>query len=286
MRPAFSPNPGPIQKTSRTVADPGEAGPATELNPPRPLHPALPAGPQACPPHPESLGLPEKPPHELAKKSLSPYVIEPPDVLLVESTQNLRDQPVRGQHLVRPDGTIGLGIYGSVAVGGMTLEQAKVAISSLLSTRIRNFDPNNLYVDVLTYNSKFYYIITDGGGYGEQVVRLPFTGSETVLDGIAQIYGLPPVASKGKVWVARRSPTCLAGQVLPVDWVGITQKGLVDTNYQVMPGDRIYVKADKWISFDAFLAKRFAPLERILGVTLLGSTTVNSIMGRSVSGGR
>ena len=51
-------------------------------------------------------------------------------------------------------------------------------------------------VDVLAYNSKVYYVIMDGGGYGQQIVRLPCTGNETVLDAIAQVNGLPQVASK------------------------------------------------------------------------------------------
>ena len=37
-------------------------------------------------------------------------------------------QLIRGEHLVRPDGTVGLGIYGSVYVCGMTLDQAHTTI--------------------------------------------------------------------------------------------------------------------------------------------------------------
>ncbi len=231
--------------------------------------------------------FPGQVPNELGKLPLPPYVIEPPDILLVESTQGIRDQPVRGQHLVRPDGTVGLGIYGSVFVGGMTLDQAKEAIARQLARRIEKFDPENLNVDVLAYNSKVYYVITDGGGYGEQVFRVPVTGSETVLDAIGQINGLPPVASKKHIWVARRSLQGGPEQVLPVDWFGITQRGAAETNYQLLPGDRVYVKADKWRTFDAGVAKVLSPFERILGTTLLGSETVNSIRNRgSVSGGR
>ncbi len=225
-------------------------------------------------------------PREGAKISLPAYVIEPPDILLIESTQGLKDQPIRGQHLVRPDGTVNMGIYGSVFVGGMTLEQAKEAIARLLALRIQKPDLLSLNVDVLAYNSKFYYIITDGGGYGEQVIRLPITGSETVLDGISQIYGLPAVASKKHIWVARRSSENSPEQVLPVDWIGLSQRGSSATNYQILPGDRIYVNSDRWIRFDSGLAKRLSPFERILGITLLGSETVNSIRGRGVFGGR
>ena len=122
---------------------------------------------------------------------------------------------------------------------------------------------------------------TDGGGAGEQVVARPIVGSETVADAIAAIGGLPPVASKRDIWIARRSPTpgC-PEQILPVDWVGTTQHGIAATNYQVMPGDRIYVKAQKLVTIDTALARALSPIERLLGVTLLGSSTVNQIQGR------
>jgi polysaccharide export outer membrane protein len=220
-------------------------------------------------------------PHECAAVSLPPYIIGPPDILLVESIRSLRDQPIRGQHLVRPDGTIGLGIYGSVYVAGLTLEQAQAVIAHEISKRVQDFDVRDLSVDVLAYNSKVYYVITDGGGFGEQVYRLPITGHETVLDAIAQINGLPPVASKKHIWVARPCAAASCGQmILPVDWKGITCDGLPETNYQLFPGDRVYVRADKMISIDSHIAKVLSPVERLLGVTLLGSTTYNSIAGR------
>lgn len=238
-------------------------------------------GPYA--PRSDALGGPV--PREGAKVSLPPYVIEPPDILLIESTQKIPDQPVRGQHLVRPDGTVGLGIYGSAYVAGMTLEQARESIGRTLAARIKDFDLRNLSVDVLAYNSKFYYVITDGAGYGEQVIRMPIMGSETVLDGISQIYGLPAVASKKRIWVARRSADGTTDQVLPVDWCGISQRGSEATNYQIMPGDRIYVDAKKWVRFDTGLARFLSPVERVLGITLLGSETVNSISGRTTGTG-
>ncbi|HEV3256409.1 MAG TPA: polysaccharide biosynthesis/export family protein, partial [Gemmataceae bacterium] len=268
--------------------------PVPELPPPRTLSNAPPASPGpavngspmlAEPGHP--LPSPGCPPatHECARGPLQAYIIEPPDVLLVESSQKLLpDQPrVAGQHLVRPDGTIGLGIYGSVYVAGMTLEQAQAAIAQQLARRVEDVEVKNISVDVLAYNSKVYYVITDGGGYGEQVYRLPITGNETVLDALSLVNGLPPVASKKHIWVAR--PCCAPyegrQQVLPVDWIAITQNGIPTTNYQLLPGDRIYVKADCWISFDARVAKILAPFERMFGITLLGSETVNSIKGRT-----
>jgi polysaccharide export outer membrane protein len=224
-------------------------------------------------------------PREGAKVSLPPYVIEPPDILLIESTQKIPDQPVRGQHLVRPDGTVSLGIYGSAYVAGMTIDQAKESIGRTLATRIKDFDLRNLNVDILAYNSKFYYVITDGAGYGEQVIRMPITGSETVLDGISQIFGLSAVSSKRRIWVARRTADGTTDQVLPVDWCGVAQRGSTSTNYQIMPGDRIYVDSKRWVKFDTGLGRFLSPFERVLGITLLGSETVNSISGRTTGTG-
>jgi polysaccharide biosynthesis/export protein len=229
------------------------------------------------PPHPPA-------PHEHNRISLPPYIVDPPDILLVESTADLRDQPIRGQHLVRPDGTISLGIYGSVYVSGLTLDQIRDAVAAQLRLHIPKVDVRQISVDVLAYNSKFYYVITDGGGSGEQVIRFPITGSETVLDAISQISGLSAVSSKKNIWVARTVPGEAHQTTLPVDWIGITQCGYVATNYQVMPNDRIYIKAQKLVAIDTALARVLAPVERIFGVTLLGSTTINSIKNGNQNG--
>ncbi len=217
------------------------------------------------------------PPKEFCKKSHPPYVVEPPDILLIQSSQKvLVDQPLAGQHLVRQDGFVSLGIYGEVYVSGFTLEQVRAAVTEQMRKRFPTFDPRTLDVDVIAYNSKVYYIITDGGGYGQQVYRIPVTGNETILDAMSQVNGLPAVASKKKIWLARATPD---GHplVYPVDWRKITMLGSGSTNYQMFPGDRLYVGADPWIVTDSWIAKRLAPVERLLGITLLGSSTVNSI---------
>jgi polysaccharide export outer membrane protein len=249
-------------------------------------------------------------PRELTKITLPPYVIEAPDQLLIEVVQRskvpdpnsalpeaqkplvpvtdrLPIQPVSGTFQVRVDGTVGLGYWGSVPVSGLTLDQAAEAIRSHLIRHPTLEDLGTklesviVIVDVVAYNSKRYYVITDGGGFGEQVFPFPITGSETVLDALSNINGLPEVASKRNIWVARRTPhPGQPWQILPVDWVGITQHGITYTNYQVFPGDRIYVKAQRLVTIDRTLARILSPVERVFGITLLGATTVNQIQGR------
>lgn len=245
-------------------------------------------------------------PSELSKITLPPYVIEPPDVLLVEVYVDSLDvmkppvslwpQPISGQHLVRVDGTVGLGIWGSVPLTGLSLDQAAEAVrqhvfykmkqDKRISDKFKVDSPEKLFVivDVLAYNSKTYYIINDGAGFGEQISEFSVTGNETVLSALAKVNGLPDVASKRDIWVARRSPLPGMGeQILPVDYVAITQHGVAQTNYQLMPGDRVYVKAQKIFRVDRFLQKALSPIERLLGITLLGSSTVNNISGRGLS---
>jgi polysaccharide export outer membrane protein len=180
-------------------------------------------------------------------------------------------QQTRGEHLVRPDGTISLGTYGSIYVAGMTLGQVKCAIEKHLSQYVIN---PQVAVDVFAYNSQWYYVIFNGGGYGEQVYRLPITGNETVLDAISNLQGMPPQASLRRVWVARPAPCghpC--DQILMVDWEAVARGGSTCTNYQIFPNDRVYVDADCFVKADLWLAKVLAPAERLLGFTLLGAST-------------
>lgn len=191
----------------------------------------------------------------------------------VSLAQSRGGQQIAGQHLVRPDGTVGLGTYGGVYVAGMTLGQAKAAIEAHLSKFL--YRPE-VSIDVFAYNSKWYYVITDFAGSGEQVVRLPATGNETVLDAIAQIGGLSPVSSK-KIWVARPAPSGCEDQILPVDWKGVTRRGHTRTNYQILPGDRVFVMSKPMTKLDTYLARVLSPIERGFGTTLLGYSTVRTM---------
>ena len=192
-------------------------------------------------------------------------------------------QQVRGDHIVGQDGTISLGSFGCVNVTGLTLSQAKCEIERHLARWLQ--DPL-ISVSIGGYNSKVYYVITDGAGFGQQVYRMPITGNETVLDAISNINGLPPVSSKRNIWLARPTPA-LHGcyQILPVNWEAITMAGSSETNWQLFPGDRVYVKADPFITIDNTLAKVLNPLERIMGFALLGSATVQSLQFRNGGNG-
>ncbi len=58
---------------------------------------------------------------------------------------------VRGEHLVRPDGTVRLGPYGSVAVAGRSLSQVRAAVETYLR---RFLDRPEIEVKIAVANSK------------------------------------------------------------------------------------------------------------------------------------
>ena len=197
-------------------------------------------------------------------------VLREPQVSLTLA-QAAGQQQIAGEHLVGPDGTINLGTYGSVFVTGLTLEQAKAAIEKHLAQFL---DAPLVSVDVFSYNSKVYYVITEGAGYGDNVARFPVTGNETVLDAVSQINGLSRLSSKD-IWIARPAPSGVGcDQILPVDIEAIMKGASTATNYQVLPGDRVFIAQDQWIAFDSVVGKLTAPFERMFGFALLGSSTV------------
>jgi protein involved in polysaccharide export with SLBB domain len=148
---------------------------------------------------------------------------------------------IRGHHLVRPDGTISFATYGSVHVAGLTARQAQEVIRKHLRQHVA---PEQLHVavDISQYNSKVYYVITDHAGFGETVQRHPITGGETLLDVLGNHQNPWPSSVEYEIWISRSGQAGSASKLLRVDWRAITQKGVMQTNYQILPGDRIYIR--------------------------------------------
>jgi hypothetical protein len=106
-----------------------------------------------------------------------------------------------------------------------------------------------------------------------------------VIDALSQIQGLTPNSST-RIWIARPGgATENCDCILPVDWYSITQHGRPDTNYQVLPGDRVYVAEDEWVAAYVAISKITAPFERIFGFSLLGVETVSRFSGNVLAGG-
>ena len=182
-------------------------------------------------------------PRELAMVSLPPYVIEPPDELEVSVRPATSDLTMTTL-TVQSDGTIDLGMAGEVYLAGLTLDQAELKIAEHLTSLLVAKAPREAYtVSVRLVNgsqSKSYYVLGTVTTQG----KFPVTGNDTVLDAILAA-GLRTNSLPEKSYLVRPHPCGGPDQVLKIDWTSITQRGDTLTNYQIFPGDRIYVPGGK-----------------------------------------
>jgi len=189
-------------------------------------------------------------------------------------------QQLSGAYLVQPDGTSNLREYGMVRVAGKTLAETQSALERQLGLY---FDSPRIGVDIAGYNSKLFYIITVQNEMGDNIQRFPVTGNETVLDALGGMERMSALSSK-TMWLARPAPGG-AGceQIMPIDWAGISRGGLTATNYQILPGDRLYIVDDKLVAADNYLAQFTQPISRLLSLGSLGANTIRGaqVLGRS-----
>ncbi len=194
-------------------------------------------------------------------------------------------QPVTGEYLVSMDGTVNLRQYGTVHVAGKTITEATAALERHLS---RYFDSPEATVNVIAYNSKIFYIITEGASLGDNINRVPITGRDTVLDALAQLGGLSQLSSK-KIWIARPAPgDHESEQILLVNYDAITRGGDTRTNYQILPDDRLFIAENSMLALTNFLSQMTAPFERIAGMASLGASTIRNLqtLGRGYNQSR
>jgi polysaccharide export outer membrane protein len=180
-------------------------------------------------------------------------------------------QQIAGIYLVQSDGVINLRQYGIIRVAGKTIVEVRLAIEKQLE---QYYDQPQVSVNVAGYNSKNYYVIFEGTLTGENIATLPITGKETVLDAISRLGGLQKVSSK-QMWIARPAPGNRGcEQILPVDYLAITRGGSTRTNYQLMPGDRLFVAEDGAVAANGVISKVSGPLQQLLGITQLAIPSI------------
>ena len=92
-------------------------------------------------------------------------------------------------------------------------------------------------VRLIGRNSKVYYVLGQVNAPGS----FPLQGRETVLDGLVAAGGLNVRASRSNIILSRPTAPDSCRIVLPVCYRQIVQLGDTTTNYQLQPGDRIYV---------------------------------------------
>lgn len=180
---------------------------------------------------PESLPLPR----ELDKQLLPPYVVEAGDVLLLQPTD--LDSPARlpGDQTVLPDGTISMGRYGALLVAGKTVSEIQEEARRQVEAQTPN--AGAIVARVVVRQSKVFYVLGEVNAPG----AFPLAGRETVLDALLIAGGLNNRASRRQIILSRPTSPDGCRVVLPVCYDHIVQLGDTTTNYQIAPGDRIFV---------------------------------------------
>jgi polysaccharide export outer membrane protein len=188
-------------------------------------------------------------PRELAKGVLPEYRVEPGDILLVEPANPTSRVRLPGDQVVQPDGTIDLGEYGQLRAVGKTVAEIRIDAESLVTRyERRKATPADadgestppfpsLNVRLVEPTSKVYYVTGEVNSPG----AYPLIGRETVLDAIIEAGDLTDKANRHKVILSRPTTPCQCRVVLPICYRHVVQLGDTSTNYQIQPGDRIFV---------------------------------------------
>jgi polysaccharide export outer membrane protein len=159
----------------------------------------------------------------------------------------------------KPPGTNDRGV-GSHEKGG---NAAPVARPAANEARARFIDPDEsarVFVDITAYNSKNYYVLGDVQIPG----RLPCTGEETVLDAIQFAGGLMATAEPKDIRLVRPGRDGKSSKVYKVDLEAIQEKGDVQTNYQLFPGDRLIVGRNEIVKRTIELDRLHAPIQAVV----------------------
>jgi protein involved in polysaccharide export with SLBB domain len=178
---------------------------------------------------------PQSLPRELEKGVLPAYIVEPGDTLLIEPVE--LDSPVRfaADQVVLPDGQIELGRYGRLLVAGLTPAEIEREVQAIVERE--NKDAGRMRVSLVGRQSKVFYVLGEVNSPG----AYPLSGRETVLDAIIAAGGPTDAADLAKITYTQPTLPGECRVVLPVCYREIVQMGDTSTNYQIAPGDRIYV---------------------------------------------
>ena len=144
---------------------------------------------------------------------------------------------------LRSDGLRGDGLRGGGLRGGGPLSDRQSREPDV---------PVELNVRLVEPTSKVYYVTGEVNAPG----AYPLVGRETVLDAIIEAGDLTDRANRHKIILSRPSAPGQCRLVLPICYRHIVQLGDTTTNYQIRPGDRIFVSS---LTFWQELGQTFFP---------------------------
>lgn len=123
-----------------------------------------------------------------------------------------------------------------LSLGSIEDEEARIALERRISESILK---NEVSVRLVTWDSKKIYVLGEVNSPGS----FDYDGTHTVLDAIIEAGGLSSKANEHQIIVARPTTCNSCRIVMTVCYDQVVQLGDTTTNYQLMPGDRVFVPA-------------------------------------------
>ena len=115
-------------------------------------------------------------------------------------------------------------------------EEARIALERRITEAILS---NEISVRLVTWDSKKIYVLGEVNSPGS----FDYDGTHTVLDALIDAGGLTSSANEHKIIVARPTTCNSCRIVMTICYDQIVQLGDTTSNYQLMPGDRVFVPA-------------------------------------------
>ena len=137
---------------------------------------------------------------------------------------------------VRPDGMISMPLVGDVQAGGRTPNQVADAIRTKLSLYIR--DPNVTVIPTELRSHEFLSRVRVTGAV-RTARSMPYRQGMTVLDAVLEAGGLSDFAAPNRARLYRKIDH--RTEVLEIELGDILNKGKLETNVMLVPGDIVTV---------------------------------------------
>ena len=197
-------------------------------------------------------GLPPASPGTPAQQTK--YRISPPDVLMI----SVRPEPeIVREVVVRPDGRISFDLIGEVDVEGKTVDEVHREITARIEQFIVHPDVTVL---LQSSNSREYYVFGEVNRPGSY----PLVGHVTALEALGSAAGPTHFASLNGARLVR--PTEGKGLRYPIRFKDISQGGDAATNYELQPGDVVYVPPNVMARIGYGVGIIFFPIQQLIGL--------------------
>lgn len=202
-----------------------------------------------------SLGCVMASPHQAGAPIKTPvYHIAPPDTLAI----TVRPEPAIVREVtVRPDGYISFELIGDIKVEGRTVAEVKREITERIAEYVVRPD---VTVTLLSSNSRRIYVL----GQVRKPGAYPLVGRVTAVDALAAAGDVTVLSAPNRARLARANAESAA--VFTVRFDDIIKGGNHTTNYELEPGDIIYVPPAVSASIGFAIQSIFFPIQQIIGL--------------------